>query len=154
MAIREELPFDPEEDIKKYGAGAPKPSAPRKPVGRPPAATVGLLELAKIKESIEETYTLLGAFLGSMPNPKLQAIGPVISAQAEACADALVDAARKDKRLHKALSKLFRAGAYSAIVMAHLPILITIYMAYMPQPAEPNLHAVPNPPTQEDLHHA
>lgn len=131
MATR--LPFDPAEDIAKYG-GKPESDTPPKPAATrrtAPKATVTEVPLAQIKSSLTDMYVLAGSILGSYPNPKLAMVGKSITDNHEKCVEAIIEAAKKDAKLRKALSRLTMTSTYGAILVAHLPVLMAIYMAFI-----------------------
>lgn len=125
------LPFDPEEDIKNFGPPKderPRPAAPPKRTASKSVVTA--VPLAQIKDSLTDMYVLVGSILSSYPNPKMQMVGSAITLNHEKCVESIIDAAKKDPKLARALSKLVTTSVYGAIVVAHLPILMSIYFAF------------------------
>lgn len=147
MAITPEKPYDPKDDEAKYAhlLGDKEATPPKRSPGRPRSTATPVNagpSLDVIESSISDFYTLAGGIVGAMPNQKAQIIGGAISQQAEQCAKSIVEAAKNDPKLRKALQKMFRASAYSGIVVAHLPIAMAVYMALMmptpsSEPVEP-----------------
>lgn len=62
-----------------------------------------------------------------------QQLGTVIISQAPDCARALDELARKDPRVKAALSSLLQTGAWSAVIGAHLPIVVAAGTKYVPE---------------------
>lgn len=82
-----------------------------------------------MRESIENFYVLAGTIASQFPNPRTVVVGNAIKDNAEKCAEAIIEAAKKDPRLKRALIRLTTAGAYSSIFIAHTPIIMSIYVA-------------------------
>lgn len=132
MAIQaEKMPFDPADDIRKYGAvpgdTPAKPRAVRSTTTKTPVADQPTM--AEVRQSLEDLYTLAGSLLSAYPNPRLAMVGASISTNAEKCAESIIEAAKKDPKLKRALIKMTTAGAYSGIFMAHMPIIMAGYVA-------------------------
>ena len=133
MAIQQEkMPFDPADDIRKYGNvpgdASPKPRATRTTTPKTPAADQPTM--VEVRKSLEDIYALVGNMLAAYPNPRLAMVGQSIASHAESCAESIVEAAKKDPKLKRALLKMTTAGAYSGIFMAHMPILMAGYVAF------------------------
>src|SRR6478735_4396563 len=125
MVTATKMPFDPEEDLKKYaGADSVKPkTTPRSTTPKAPVRSAPTVSMNDIRQQLEDLYTLGGGLLAAYPNPKLAFVGSSIGSNAEACAKSIVEAAEKDPKLKRALVKMMTAGAYTGVIMAHMPIL-------------------------------
>lgn len=57
----------------------------------------------------------------------------VIGDQAASCAEALDDLATKNPKFKETLESMLATSAWSAVIMAHLPILVTAGTKYVPE---------------------
>lgn len=135
VRIEDKLPYNPDEDIKANGA-VPGDTKARTTSARKPSGTRGLPPaserptIIQMRQSIEDFYVLTGTLLGQVPNPRMAMVGNSVVMNAEKCAEAIMEAAKKDPRLMRTLIKLTTAGAYSGIFIAHTPIIMAAYVAY------------------------
>lgn len=83
-----------------------------------------------MRQSIEDFYVLLGTLISQVPNPRVAMVGNATSANATKCAESIMEAAKKDPRIMRAIIKLTTAGAYSGIFIAHTPIIMAAYIAF------------------------
>lgn len=82
----------------------------------------------KLQKSLESFYLMLGTGIFPFDNQ----VGVVVMESAPNCASALNDLADKNPRLRKQLESLLSAGAYGAVISAHLPIAVIIATKYVP----------------------
>lgn len=92
----------------------------------------GVRKLVKADiETLARTYTIVGMGL----SPVLPKVGNAFVIQAEACAQSWADVADQNDNVRRAILWLIEGGAWSAVLMAHLPILI----AAVPEDRLPSL---------------
>lgn len=82
----------------------------------------------KIAKELESLY----ATMGTMAYPFNPRVGATVIQQAGPCAEALEELARSDPRVRRALEALLTTGAWSAVIAAHLPIMVVIATEYVP----------------------
>jgi hypothetical protein len=153
MVAPRKMPFDPQDDVNEFkdllkdvpAAGIPKAASARKA----PTRSAPTVSMTDIQESLENMYVLAGGMASAYPNPRVAFIGSALSDNAERAARSIVEAAEKDPKLKRALTKMMTAGAYTGIVMAHMPILMAVYMAVTAPPEvfgiAPTVEAEPEP---------
>jgi hypothetical protein len=78
---------------------------------------------------LEASYTMLGTGV-FMLDPQ---IGNTIITQATPCAEALDELAQKNPKVKAALNNMLTAGAWSAVITAHLPIAVHVGTKYIPE---------------------
>lgn len=83
---------------------------------------------AKLQKDLEGLYTMIGTGIFPFDNQ----VGVVVLESAPNCASSLYDLAQKNPRLRKQLESLLSAGAYGAVISAHLPIAVIIATKYVP----------------------
>lgn len=83
---------------------------------------------AQLQKDLEGLYTMLGT--GIFPFD--QQVGVTIIDSAPNCASSLYELAQKNPRLKRQLTSLLSAGAYGAVISAHLPIAVVIATKYVP----------------------
>ena len=103
---------------------------PRKPAAKPTPIRAEQPTLPEMRQSIEDFYVLGGTLLSQVPNPRTQMVGAAVVTNANKCAESIIEAAKKDPRLKRALIRLTTAGAYSGIFIAHTPIIMAAYVAF------------------------
>lgn len=81
-----------------------------------------------LQKDLEGLYTMLGT--GVFPFD--QQVGVTIIDSAPNCASSLYELAQKNPRLKRQLTSLLSAGAYGAVISAHLPIAVIIATKYVP----------------------
>jgi hypothetical protein len=82
----------------------------------------------KIAKELANMYTMVGTTV-YMVNPR---IGVTIINKADDCASALDDLARTNPRVRRALERMLTTSAYSAVITAHLPIVVAVATEYVP----------------------
>lgn len=138
-----------------------KPTATQRKAGRTTGAvkTTGAIPWTEIEQSLTATYMMAGGALALTPRvpDRFRPVGQSLMQNAEQCTAAWIEAARKDPKLAKALTKFVSGSAYAGLISAHMPILFAIGMAVSPRtqvvqeqgqdgpsPVPDNLDAVPN----------
>lgn len=81
-----------------------------------------------LQKDLEGLYTMIGTGIFPFDNQ----VGVVVLESAENCASSLADLAEKNPRLKKQLQSMLSAGAYGAVISAHLPIAVIIATKYVP----------------------
>lgn len=139
-------------DTAKYGPQTgDKAESPRKPRARSVAApkTTGAPSMAEIEETIQGLYTFIGATLSSgIAGPRGTIVGNAVAENAEKCAAAYADAARRDPKFAKFLTKAMSTGAYGGLIFAHMPIAMSVYFAMSAklEPVSTDDEPAPQPP--------
>lgn len=132
-----------EDDIPPAKTTTTKPRA--KTTGT--AKTSGSVPWSEIEDSLTAVYIMAGGFLQFTPQvpERVRPIGAALQANTDQCVAAWIEAAKKNPKLAKALTRFAMGSAYGGIVTAHLPILFAIYAAANPpavngtdQDAEPD----------------
>lgn len=82
----------------------------------------------KLQKDIEGLYTMVGT--GIFPFD--QQVGVTIIDSAENCSAALYELSTKNPRLRRTLESFLSAGAYGAVITAHLPIAVIVATKYIP----------------------
>jgi hypothetical protein len=82
----------------------------------------------KLQKSLESLYTMIGTGIFPFDNQ----VGVVVLESAPNCAKSLNDLAEKNPRLRRQLESLLSAGAYGAVISAHLPIAVIVATKYVP----------------------
>lgn len=88
---------------------------------------------AKRKTAIRTQLEGMYATAGMMLFPFDPQTATVISTQGPACAEALDDLAQKNPKFKESLESMLATSAWSAVIMAHLPILVTVGTKYVPE---------------------
>lgn len=79
-----------------------------------------------------EPLTQAYAMAGMLALPFNTAIGSTITENAEACAKAWDDLAAKNPAVRRALNALLQGSAWSAVIIAHAPIMLVVMHEYAP----------------------
>jgi hypothetical protein len=82
----------------------------------------------KLQKDLENLYTMIGTGIFPFDNQ----VGVVILESGQNCASSLYELAQKNPRLRKQLESMLSAGAYGAVISAHLPIAVIIATKYIP----------------------
>jgi hypothetical protein len=88
---------------------------------------------AKRKTAIRTQLEGMYATAGMMLLPFDPQTAMVIAEQGPACAQALDDLAQKNPKFKESLESMLATSAWSAVIMAHLPILVTVGTKYVPE---------------------
>lgn len=83
---------------------------------------------SKIKVEVQNLYMAAG--LGIYPFDN--AIGALIADNAENCAVAWDELAKKNASIKHALERLLETSAYGTLIAAHMPILVAVATKYVP----------------------
>jgi len=113
---------DPRGGKRKWWQGKAKAKTPKRPKAVPAAPRGGILK------PLEELYT----GLGMMMMPFDPSCAKVIIDNAETCAKTLNDMANVNPALRRILISLLSSSAIGAVIMAHVPIVMTIAMHHIP----------------------
>lgn len=93
-----------------------------------PTVLKGKGRTPSLQKELESWYMMIGT--GVFPfDPQ---VATVILSQAPQCAEALNDLAMKNPRVKRALQSMLTAGAYGAVITAHLPIAVILATKYTP----------------------
>lgn len=82
----------------------------------------------KLQSDLEMLYGVLGAGIFPFDNQ----VGVVVLESAPNCASALYELSTKNAALRRTLTSLTNAGAYGAVISAHLPIAVMVATKYVP----------------------
>ena len=109
-----------------------RPSSDRTPK---PRATTPRSKAPKIGEGMAGLYVMIGLGLAVIPSapakgdglpvPVTMAIGSSLVAQAEECGAAWEKLAAENPQVKAALEKILTVSVFSALIAAHLPVLVT-----------------------------
>jgi len=114
-----------------------KPTAAQRKAGRTTGAvkTTGAVPWTEIEQSLTASYMMAGGFITLTPHvpDRMRPVGQSLMQNAEQCTAAWIEAARKDPKLAKALTKFVSGSAYAGLISAHMPILFAIGMAVSPR---------------------
>lgn len=81
-----------------------------------------------LQKELASWYTMVGT--GIFPFD--QQIGVTVIESADNCSAALYDLAQKNPSVKRALNNMLSAGAYGAVISAHLPIAVLVATKYIP----------------------
>lgn len=112
-------PPTPTEPVTRGQDEAPNPKAKGKPQQHIPRYQKGVIAAGMTK-----LYRRAGKIIKAMDRD----IGIAVIESAEDCGEAWDDLARTNPRVRAFLMKLISGGAWGAVLMAHLPILLAIIM--------------------------
>lgn len=141
MGFKNDTKIAPEHEIEDIEFGEPrKPSSDEIPEDEPPfehhdirTTPISLPESKKARASkLQKELSALYTMIGTGIFPLDQQVGGIIIQQSESCASALSDLAAQNPRVRRALENLLTAGAYTAVISAHLPIAVMIATKYIP----------------------
>ena len=112
-----------------------KSAAPRTKARSTTVKTTGAVPYAEIEESLNATYMMAGGFLLLTPKvpDRFRPIGQQLMANSETCTAAWIEAAKKNPKLAKALTKFVSGSAYAGLISAHMPIVLALAMAINPR---------------------
>lgn len=125
----------------------PKSAAPRtKARSASTVKTTGAVPWTEIEESLNASYMMAGGFLMLTPKvpDRMRPVGQQLMANAETCTAAWIEAAKKNPKLAKALTKFVSGSAYAGLVSAHMPIVLAVAMAINPR-VVPSFESQPEP---------
>lgn len=83
---------------------------------------------SKIKTEVQNLYTAAG--LGIYPFDNV--LGALIADNAENCAVAWDELAKKNPAIKRTLEKLLETSAYGTLIAAHMPIAVAVATKYVP----------------------
>jgi hypothetical protein len=113
----------------------PRSAAPRRKATSTTAKTTGAVPWTEIEESLNATYMMAGGFLMLTPRvpDRVRPVGQALMMNAEQCTGAWIEAAKKNPKLAKALTKFVSGSAYAGLISAHMPIVLAVAMALNPR---------------------
>lgn len=82
----------------------------------------------KIQRELEQLYATMGSTIYVF-NPK---IGATIVENSTRCAESLDELARTNPAVRKALMAMLETGAWSGVIIAHMPIAMAVATEYIP----------------------
>lgn len=99
------------------------------------AKTTGNVPWAEIEASLTSSYMMAGGAIALTPKvpDRMRPIGQALMMNAEQCTAAWIEAAKKNPKLAKALTRFVSGGAYAGVVAAHMPILFAAVAAANPR---------------------
>lgn len=98
-------------------------------VDTPVAAPAGGTRRAtKMTKQLEDLYSMLGTGIFAFDRQ----VGVTVLEQGPACAKALDELAATSPAVRRALTSLLSTSAWSAVIMAHLPIVTVVATKYVP----------------------
>ena len=117
VSADETLPFDLSDDDPTADREIPPlPPGPKKRAG-------------SLQKQLEGMYASIGS-MTYMFNP---VIGATIVQNASQCAESMDELARTNPKVRKALTNMLATGAWSGVVVAHMPILMAVAHEFIPQ---------------------
>jgi len=113
----------------------PRSAAPRRKAASPNAKTTGTVPWVEIEESLTATYMMAGGFLAMTPRvpERVRPVGQALMMNATQCTEAWIEAAKKNPKLAKALTKFVSGSSYAGLISAHMPVLLAVAMAVNPR---------------------
>lgn len=101
-----------------------------------------------IRESLASLYTTIGLGVSLVDMP----CGTAIVESGEACTDAWLELARSNDAVRKALLSLTQASGWSAVLVAHAPIMLAVSQHHMPMFRMPSSQTdTPETPERMDI---
>lgn len=137
-----EPPHDSPADASPRDAPADHTSIVDTPVTAPGGTT---RRATKMTKQLEDLYSMLGTGIFAFDRQ----VGVTVLEQGPACAKALDELAATSPAVRRALASLLSTSAWSAVIMAHLPIATVIATKYVPYLREIYLRDVAGAPAGE-----
>lgn len=107
---------------------APDTKPTNKADSKPDAKPIPPYKPGQYLEPLTQAY----AMAGMLALPFNSTIGTTITENAESCAKAWDDLAAKNVEVRRALNTLLQGSAWSAVIIAHAPIMLVVMHEYAP----------------------
>lgn len=116
----------PQTKSKLFNTRPKTTAAPKR--GRPAKKTVAPYRKGMFVEPLMQMYSMIGAALMLKDPP----VAKAILEQARPCAESLDELAKQNEAVRAALIAMTTTGAWSAVAIAHAPILFAILATHVP----------------------